>query len=343
MTTTPDDRLDAYLWDPAAEPDPAVRELERRLAAVRFDPASRPLFRQESRTSHRETRSRLRRPWAAALAAAAALVMVIAGYSAWRWTWPDGKPWPVATTAGLADTLSVGTTLRTDAASTALVQVARIGTMRVDGDSVVTLRETGGNRHRLVLQRGTIHVRVWAPPFSVGFSTPAGEVRDLGCEFELTADDETTRLRVASGWVQLDNPFGETLVPGGASSQMRRDRRPGAAIYDDARQGFREAVRAYEASRGDTASFDAIAASARDRDVLTLLQLALRDAAAADRLLARAGVLHPPDDPRDIERARAGDRAAIGRWMASLPLPSPKSGWIWNWRDGFRFTRDSGR
>jgi hypothetical protein len=271
------------------------------------------------------------------LAAAAALVIAVATYSTWRWSWPNGRPWTVTTTAGRSEPLAVGSTLRTDADSSALVRVARIGTMRVDGNSAVTLRATGGGRHRLVLQQGTVHVRVWAPPFSVGFQTPAGEVRDLGCEFELTAHDGTSRVRVTSGWVQLDNPFGETLVPAGASSDMVAGAPPAVAIYDDAQAGFRDAVRAYERTPGDETAVRSIVAPARDRDVLTLLQLVLRHPSTADALVARAAELDPPDDGRDIERARSGDRAAIGRWMSSLPLPSPKSGWIWNWRDGFGF------
>ncbi|HEY0874282.1 MAG TPA: FecR family protein [Vicinamibacterales bacterium] len=341
MKITPDDRLDAYLWDPAAPPDPAVVELERRLSPIRFDPAARPLPQHSNLAAGATVASHSRRRWTLPLAAAAALVLAIAIYANWRWSWPDSRPWPVTTTAGRSDPLAVGNTLRTSADSPALVRVARIGTMRVEGNSAVTLRETRGGRHRLVLRHGTVHVRVWAPPFSVGFQTPAGEVRDLGCEFELTARDGTTRVRVTSGWVQLDNLFGETLVPAGASSHMAADTPPAVAIYDDAHAGFREAVLAYERTPGDATSVRSIVDRARDRDVLTLLQLVLRYPSAADALLARAAELDPPDDERDIERARSGDRAAVGRWMASLPLPSPKNGWIWNWRDGFGFARDN--
>ena len=74
---------------------------------------------------------------------------------------------------------------------------------------------------------------------------------DLGCFFQLTVDaDGVARLTVRSGWVQLDNAFGESLVPAGASSLMQSDRRPFVPVYDDAAPAFGQSVRAFE--RADT-------------------------------------------------------------------------------------------
>lgn len=331
MTHPSDDRLDACLWDPAAPADASVQRIERQLAPAAFDPAANPLpLGQTSRPATRRTAT----PWLRGLLAAAALLFV-AGVSlaAWRWTWPEGRSWAVAAAPlGAPEELAVGAPLLTPPSEPALVRIARIGTMRVAGGSALTLRSTRSNRHRLLLQRGAVHVRVWAPPLSIAFQTPAGEVFDMGCEFELTVTEDSSDVRVTSGWVQLENFSGEAVVPAGASSTMRDGRRPGVAVFDDAPEGFREGVRNLE-RYGDEAAAEQILGLARARDVLTLLQLVQRDAAAVSRFASRAFELSPPPDPSDLQRVINGDRAALDRWMNALPLPSPKSGWWWNWRD----------
>jgi hypothetical protein len=206
--------------------------------------------------------------------------------------------------------------------------------MRVGGGSTVTLRETGSNRHRLTLERGSVHVRVWAPPFSIVFRTPAGDVADLGCEFYLEVDGPTTRVRVTSGWVQLENRFAEMLIPEGASSAMASNRRPGVPVFDDAAAGFAEAVRSLEDGPGvSTDVVDRVAALARPRDVLTLLHLAHRGL-ARPRLVERAAELWPPPDETIVNRALQGDDSALWQWRETLQLPPTKGGWWLNWRDG---------
>jgi hypothetical protein len=276
--------------------------------------------------------------WAPRLALAAAVVLVAgAGWATWRWSWPEGRPWDVATSAGSGSRLAIGATLATDRFESAMVRIARIGTMQVLGGSSVTLRSTSSNRHRLVMQEGSVRVSVWAPPSSIAFRTPAGDVIDMGCEFELSVTRDASHVRVSSGWVQLDNLHGETLVPAGASSLMTERVRPGVAVYDDALPGFREAVRAHEADPSDPIAVERIVELARTRDVLTLLQLARLRSRAIDRFVARAAELFPPPDPADRARALSGDGIAIDRWKSALPLPPPKGSWLWNWRDGFSF------
>jgi hypothetical protein len=187
-----------------------------------------------------------------------------------------------------------------------------------------------------VLEEGAVRVRVRAPPSSVAFHTPAGDVFDMGCEFDLTVDSGTSHVRVTSGWVQLENFFGESVVPAGASSSMQEGRRPGVAVFDDAPEAFRSAVRRLEDDGGPV---ETIVGLARPRDVLTLLQLVHRASVGWEQLARRAFELAPPPDSADLERVIAGDRAALDRWMDALPLPAPKTGWWWNWRDALPITR----
>jgi hypothetical protein len=313
-----------------------VVEIERRLAPVRFDPLTHPLPEDAARVDRSFVRRRLLRSrWIPLAAAASLLIGAGIGFSAWRWSWPEGRAWEVRSAAGSQGELSVGGTLQTDASEAALVEIARIGTMQVAGNTTLTLRSTTSNRHRLAMREGTIRVRVWAPPASVTLRTPAGEVIDFGCAFELSVTRDSSHVRVTSGWVQLENDFGESLIPAGASSVMTTDGRPVVPVFDDAASGFLEAVRDHERTPTDVEPVNRIVALARPRDVFTLLHLVQRHSPAAARLTDRAAQLFAPPEEVDPARVAAGDLRALDRWMSSLPLPAPKGTWLWNWRDGF--------
>lgn len=328
MNEQKDALLDTYLWDPSTEPHRAVVAVEQRLGVLRFDATARPFVApvQRSRPEERWALWRL-------LAAAAALAMAAGGaISTWRWSWPEGGSWAVEQRgAGAAGRFDVGSTLRT--AEPALVRVARIGTMRVAPGSAVTLDSTSSNRHRLTVQQGSVHLRVWAPPFSVVIQTPAGAVADLGCEFDLRVDGAAAHVRVTSGWVLLENEYGESLVPEGASAPMRAGQRPGVPVFDDASAALRDLVRALEDGRGDLGDAAAgIARLARPRDVLTLLMLT-KQGVEAGPLARRAAELWPPPREVSVERILRGDENALWRWRDTLPLPPPKKQWWRNWRD----------
>jgi hypothetical protein len=211
------------------------------------------------------------------------------------------------------------------------VNVARIGTMRIDVGSRLSLRSTQGTRHRLAMEAGRVSVRVWAPPGSLAIQTPAGEVIDLGCEFDLEVDDVSARVSVRSGWVQLANGVEETLIPAGASGEMSGNRAPGVPVFDSANAEFREAVRRYELT-GAEGAVDAVVTHASSRDVLTLLTLVARGGAGIDRIASRAAELWPLPADVTVSGIMRGDRNGLMRWRDTLPLP-PVKGWLRNWRD----------
>jgi hypothetical protein len=336
MTDERDDKIADYLWDPTSPADPGVEAIEARLLPLRFEPGTRPLVlprpAQPVGGTHRVR-------WV--LAAAALLVAASAGWVQWRFTWPAGRGWEISTpVSSRLSRLEVGATFELPAADPAVaptvINVARIGTMTVAGGSRVTLQSTHGTRHRLQMDLGEAHFRVWAPPRSVAIQTPVGEVIDFGCEFDLRVEQDMTSIDVRSGWVQLDNTVGEVLVPEGAASEMRRGVRPGVPVFNSATAAFRTAVRELEQSglerSGDDVSIRTVVQDARVEDMLTLLLLVERHSAGADRIAARAAELSPP--PRDVTVGQVlrGDRDGLWRWRDTLPLPPPK-GWLRNWQD----------
>ncbi|HXT68867.1 MAG TPA: FecR domain-containing protein [Vicinamibacterales bacterium] len=332
MTNQRDDKTIAYLWDPhagAGGVDPALLALEKELATLSFDAAERPLpLPARSRSTARHAI----RWWS--LAAAAVVLIAASGvwFSQWRWTWPAGRPWVVSSRPSAAPAeFAVGAPFVLPGNESAVVNVARIGTMRVDGGSQLALRSTQGTRHRLAMEYGRISLRVWAPPGSVAIQTPAGEVIDLGCEFDLDVDATSARVSVRSGWVQLDNGIAESLIPAGASSGMTRNRAPGVPVFDTAVPQFRDAVRRYEATL-DVAYVDAIVTHARVGDVLTLVTLIARGGPGTDRLGSRGAELWPLPDGVTVGGILRGDRDGLWRWRDTLELP-PVKGWLRNWRD----------
>lgn len=326
---TPHETQQDYLWDPSAPPDADVSAMERALAGVRLDPAARPLIVPT------RPRAGLRRPVIVLAIAASVLFAAGAGLWAWRWTWPDGRAWTLRT--GPAETpLEVGRGVTVPAGDRGVANIARIGTMRVNGGTSLELRATRGTRHRLRLHAGDVHVRVWAPPLSVVFETPAGEVIDMGCEFVLSVSGTESRVRVLSGWVQMENGIDEVLIPAGASSEMNTSAGPGVPVFDDAAPGFRDAVRDIERGAGGQ-QLAVILRLARPRDVYTLLQLADRQRGVAEPLLRRAAELFPPPGDVTIGGILRGDREALWSWANALPLPSPKADWWRNWRDALPF------
>jgi hypothetical protein len=331
MTAARDEKIDAYLWDPAETPAVEVTALEAGLVTLRFAPDATPLILPEAVAPRQRQFG-----WRTYLAAAA-VVLLIGGASfvQWRLRWPSGQAWTVEADASEATRqLSVGTPLQLPKAEEARIRIARIGTLQLTGDARLTLEQTGGSRHRLGLERGTMHVRVWAPPSSVRIDTPSGDVIDLGCEFDLTVDGEgTSAVAVRSGWVLMANRVGESLIPAGAASEMRVDREPGAPVFTDASPEFVATVRALETGRGvPDLHVATIVGSARARDLLTLLVLIERRAPGRERIAARAAELMPPPSGVSIDAILRGDSGGLQRWRDTLPLPAPKS-WLRNWRD----------
>lgn len=338
--TPADHRGDDYLWDRSGPVDPAVADVERRLAPLAYDPAATPLAPPVRRPR------RLRAIVLAGTIAASLLLAAGLWFYHWRLEWPADRAWTMllrSTGETASSQLQVGQPLAVPSPTSARIDVARLGTIDAVAGTELTLSATDSNHHRVRLTRGTVDVRLWAPPGAVAFRTPAGDVIDLGCFFQLAVDaDGVARLTVRSGWVQLDNAFGESLVPAGASSLMQSDRRPFVPVYDDAARAFSDAVRAFE--RADTPDAQlpylaTITRQARERDVVTLLMLAARiDGAARGQLLDASAKISPPPATLDLKAAASGDNEAVWKWVDALALP-PVKGWWRNWRDAFPRSR----
>ena len=321
-----DEKPNDYLWDRTGEPDPDVVRLEELLGPLRL---------QRPAPAFPPGRTAVRRVFGVAmttLTAAAVLLLVTA--AAWFAVGMRQNAWNVQRVAGMpvvdGQTISgdarlgIGEWLVTDATSRARVAVARIGSVEVDPNTRVQLVESKGREHRMALERGTIHARIWAPPKFFYVNTPSAVAVDLGCAYTLQVDENGAGLlRVTHGWVGFETDGREAFIPQGAMCATRPGVGPGTPRYEDAPSGYAEALTTLDFGAADdpgrAAALDLILSGARRRDALTLWHLLSRGTAdERARVYDRLAELAPP--PRGITREAIlrGERGELDFWWDSL-------------------------
>jgi hypothetical protein len=339
---------DDYLWDGSGTPDPDVERLERMLGRLKttapppalydrtWAPASvsgRSRFAAEAEAGPTRVHWTSPRFLAPALAAAATVVMMVG--LTWQTTLAPVAGWDVAATIGSprigssaltgSGRLAVGDTLVTDSASRAQIDVSTIGQVTIDENSRVRLVETRAGRHRLSLDRGTLHAVIVAPPGEFIVDTPSATATDLGCVYSLHVDEDGSGvLSVAAGWVAFEYDGRESFVPAGASSRTHPRLGPGTPVYDDAEGRFRNELDMIDDGPGDKMYGDGLAyvlEHARPRDAMTLWHLVARvppddRAAVVDALAARVAM--PSGVTRDAVMRL--DKAAMDQWWDALGL-----------------------
>lgn len=336
-----------YLWDPSEPGDPQIEALERVLrrhgaharGLLNRPPVLAPLRRRRRRW--------LRGYWLripAGLAATVAVLILIAHH--YRLSWPEGAPWDVSISQqGEAPTqldLRPGETLTTSPAQTARLEVARIGKVALASSSSVRLLRTGEGRHRIAMEAGRLHAKIWAPPGHFGVVSGDAVFIDLGCEFELdVAPSGAGTLAVLSGWVAYEHGAREVLVPAGHRLMFDRAG-SGTPVSDRTAPQVRDAIRALDAAlrAGDKQATErwaeALAVDASNSDYHSLLSLLTRHPPLAGTpLYSRLGHVLGRDSDGPLHRAQwtRGDAAAIDLWWERVPMP-PKQ-WLLNWRDAF--------
>lgn len=340
---------DDYLWDRSGPVDAQVARLERLLApqawdgaGVRRTAAPAPGPAHAARPRQRGIRPRV------VLATAAVLALVAAsctwGLLVHRLEWPDARPWSMTRVEGEARidgrplgamaTLAPGSVLETGDDGMVRMRAARIGEVVVGAGSRFALRETRSGRHRVQLEHGRMWARIWAPPGSLGVSTPAGDVLDLGCEFVLQAEtDGSGSLSVRSGWVQVDNAWREVLVPQGARVEFGAGGRPGIPYDLGADAAFLAALRGLDA-QGRQAEADGelartLVATSRPRDAISLLVLLQAHPQLVEGpVFDRMAELMPPDVGVTRAAVREQGTAALWPWWDALPYPRIKRWWM---------------
>lgn len=332
---------DDYLWDRSGPPDPDVDRLEALLARYRTDAERLPPLRLDA-VEREAGRAPDWRSWLAAAAVAALAVGAgwlsaptrQAGEDPWRVAQVEGQPRLGATPLTARDTLTPGRWLDTDASSSAVVFVGRIGRLEVAPGSRLRLVTADAAAHRAELAHGRIEAQIWAPPGQFVIDTPSATAVDLGCAYTLTMGrDGVGLLVVQGGWVGFEHQGRESFVPAGASVRTYPGSGPGIPAFDDASEALRQAVRTLDAAEGDGQAepIDVILREARPRDALTLWHLLARvDTRHLPAVVDRLHALAPM--PAGVTRngVLTGDRAMLDAWWSALGLGA--SDWWRTWR-----------
>ena len=193
--------------------------------------------------------------------------------------------------------IGVGQLLETDARSTARIAVADIGTVDVSPNSRIRLAATGSDEHRLSLERGKLHAKIYAPPRLFVVDTPSAKAVDLGCEYTLDVDKNgDSILHVTGGWVALERDGRESIVPAGMMCRTRKGQGLGTPFNAEATEAFKKALDSFDFSRGGSVAVQTIIREAELYDMFTLWHLLSR-VSPSDRELvydALADLVPPP-------------------------------------------------
>jgi hypothetical protein len=272
--------------------------------------------------------ARVRRP--AALKAALAILMAGAGFFAWRSWSPSHASWEVvplagvpkvgAATIGTTGRLHVGEWLETDSRSSARLEIADVGQVRIEPNTRLRLLEARPGEQRLALARGVMYARLTAPPRLFFVETPSATAVDLGCYYTLAVDAAgRSFLRVTRGQVAFVLEGRESVVPAGALCETRPGIGPGTPCFEDAPAALRMALERFDFERGGPRALEAVLAEARPRDSLSLWNLLARVSPAEwDRVYDRLASLVSPPAGVTREGIRQRDPAMLARWQVDV-------------------------
>jgi hypothetical protein len=326
-----------YLWDRSGAPDAETARLEGLLAEFREElaPPAMPAV------DERQPWGWFRNWWGVSamprFAVAMAVMLLIVGalllgplrmgrgYAVVRL---DGSPrvgdQPITNGGG---ELGVGEMIETDGASRAEIRVGLIGEVELEPNTRMRLVRARATEHRLALDRGTMHARIWAPPRLFFVETPGALAIDLGCVYTMQVDDSGAGLlRVDSGYVQLEFGGRKSIVPEGAAAATRPGFGPGTPYWLEAPPELITALAEVDfgtpAQRQD--ALPRLLGAARDDDALTLLSLLERlEAEGRAQVFDRLAQLVPPPQGVTREGVAAGDRRMIEQWWELLELARP--------------------
>lgn len=337
---------DDYLWDRSAHPDPEVVRIEKALAPFRRIP---PPPEWDAELAVELPPSPRRRPYFRAGLAAAAVLGILVGGTLAR---SLDAPWtvsrlrgdvvaggaPVSMKSG-GDVLRPHQWVETGQGAAARIKVGRIGRADLGPGSRARLVRAEGSEHRMAMERGTLHARIWAPPRFFLVETPSALAIDLGCIYTLTLDDRGAGLlRVESGEVELVEGARRSIVLAGNEATLTPGTGPGLPYPVGARATFRRALERYEAHE-DTRTLDELLAAADSGTTITLWHL-LQRVAPGDRLRVYTRLTQLAPIPRSVttKAALALEQDAMHRWRRGLEsswttetVPFWKRAWRRTW------------
>lgn len=332
---------DEYLWQGSGKPDAEIQRLEQALEEFRATSLVPPAFPVIDYAPGRSAwwlaiTSDIWVPrFAAAILTLAAFTIALV-LSLSESPSPGSNGWSVELTEAQADSsltagkpkrkmqMQVGEAFETDRISKAHIAVADIGRLELEPMTRLRLLQSAAGRKRIALDRGTIHVAIWAPPGEFVVDTPSAVAVDLGCMYTLSIEENGNGLlRTTLGWVGFQSHGHESFIPAGAAAATYAESGPGLPFFEDASGLFLSAISRFDSAKEGSAQRRAarqvILRLARPRDGLTLWHLLSR-VSPVDRqaVYERLSALIPPPAGTTREGILRLDRTMLDSWWNAL-------------------------
>jgi hypothetical protein len=258
-----------YLWDRSGEAEPELARLEQLLGELGW--SEQGLKRPKSEPWWREKRC-----WALATAAAVVLCFTAAFFMHGTGILQPMTSWELSLAGQKPSGVRAGQVIDTVGLSRATMQSDSIGKVDIASNSRVRLMAAHNDEQLLVLDHGTIHAFIWAPPAQFVVDTPSAKTVDLGCEYTLSvANDGKGFLTVEMGWVAFQWHDIESFIPAAAACTTRPGHGPDTPHFLDAPEALTKAVALFDAT-GNAEALNLALSAARPRDALTLWHLLQR-------------------------------------------------------------------
>lgn len=324
---------DDYLWDKSGAPDADVEELERLLGRYRHQPGAAPVPSElgeppstgappssgEPPSAGQPPSFRRLPAWTVGALAAGLLAVVSVSLLL-----GDGDVFVSGyKVRGIAGRTRVLPGEELVASAPATVLIGSLGEVEVDADSRLRVDRIEEDVHRLYLAHGRVHATIDAEPRVFQIGTPAGDTVDLGCEYDLSVDEDgTARISVTTGQVSFELDGREVYVPAGASCQSTPEGGPRVPLFDNAEPDFRAAVEAVERSaQPSVAEIERAVKMGSREDGLAVWHLYTSETASPE--LKRAAYesltkLFPKPWGVTDEGVLAGDLKMRARWLEKM-------------------------
>src|SRR3984893_19202743 len=240
-----------YLWEGTGEPDTEIQRLEQALEEFRATSLVPPAFPMIDCGPRRASwwLAITSNTWVPRFAAA---ILILAAFTiALVFSLREATPprsnsgWSVEVTEAQADNslaadkpkrkmqMQIGEAFETNRISKANIAVADIGRLELEPMTRLRLLQSGAGRKRIALDRGTIHVVIWAPPGQFVVDTPSAVAVDLGCMYTLHVDDSGSGiLRTTLGWVGFHRNGRASFVPAASACATHMQSGPGTPYFE---------------------------------------------------------------------------------------------------------------
>lgn len=218
--------------------------------------------------------------------------------------------------------IKIGEKLTTDEQSRARLKIGSIGEIDIEPKTEIQISETESFEYNLILHKGKLSARTWAPPKLFSIKTPSSNIKDLGCLYYISVDKNlTTLLSVKSGWVLMENGIKKSILPAGTSCYSDTAKGIGTPFSDSASETFKQALQKIDFENANPNEFEVVIQESRREDLISLFHLILRgDKLVREKVFNRIAELSMIPSQVTKESIVNGDKEMLGRLWTALNL-----------------------